>query len=404
MSELNQTIAITQGQTKTKTSALKRVLHSPFVWLLFCLILAELFLFYTKPLRLVFIRGTMLKDNDVVGAKIEHFLNNPLNANTIIVGDSTADPLCSYADMVQYKLSLNSNNRYSYFDAKYADRLFNDKLDLKMKSKNLYFGGCLVSDQELLIGKLLQAGKKPSLAIVTVVPRPFLDSTVDTSVSPVNCYFSNRHRGLERVKNFPTLVDHYLHSASNIYRTRSDYATILSCLACTTFSRPLNSGDLASKGLNQNNTVTFLGEEDGVDPLISAKPEWIASEANHYKQSYALKNSIFNYQYKSFNHMLGELKRNNVMTLVVKLPLEKSNLDLLPPGFSTQWDKMLIESTRTNGAELIDLQRASQFSSKDFRDNVHLTGPGAIKVWALLSEHIKNDPTVKQKLKAALNK
>lgn len=378
----------------------KRLISSNFFWIVVALISTELFLYIGRPLKFVHVQGTMLKDHDYVGSKINGLLANPLNNDSLVIGDSTADSLCSYADMSAYKTALTSDSKFGYLKARLAENLLQKELAVSLNIRNLYFGGCLISDQALMLEKLLERGNHPKLVFLTLVPRPFIDPTVDPKISPVNCFFENRYKGLENVKDFQSLAEHFLNTYSNIYRTHSDYKTILSSLACSNFNRPLNAYvQNGGTGINQKNKVFLSGTEEKIDPDQSGSPQSRQEEMSYYKKAYVFNEKVFNYQYQRFTDMVKLLSSKNINFILIKLPLGKTNLNLLDPEISQIINKKIQKSANKARVPLIDLQTDSRFNEDDFKDSVHLTGAGGIKVWHAIASEMKKYPEFQQKLK-----
>lgn len=373
-----------------KTSIFSTTLNSNFFWLFFALLLTEGLVSYFHPLKFVHVEGTVLKDHDFVGCKVNQLLKNSKDTNAIVLGDSTGDGICVYPDMVKLNLPLTSYSWYYYCDAKYASSILKQKLNLPISIKNLSYSGSLMSDQTLLCNKLIEFGAKPKLAIITLVPRPFLDTTVDPKLSPVKNYFDNRFKNLSDTKNFKELFENFFIANSSIYRTRSDYATVLFSLSCNTLNRPLNSYQKAA-GITQKNKVCISGSEEKIDPSICSAKELINRDISHYKNAYKFDPRVFDYQYQQFEDMLGLLNKNKIQIVLVKLPLSKANLDLLPEEYKACFDQKLEHSAAYNQAKLIDLQKDSRFDADDFVDSVHLNAAGSLKLWDILSESIQQD-------------
>lgn len=373
-----------------KANLFNSYLKSNFIWLFFALLLTEGLVGYFHPLKFVHVEGTVLKDHDFVGCKVNELLKDSKLTNTIVLGDSTGDGICVYPDMVKLNLPLTSYTWYYYCDAKYASHVLQERLKLPISIKNLSFSGSLMSDQTLLCNKLIQFGAKPKLAIITLVPRPFLDTTVNPKLSPIKNYFDNRFKNLSEAKNFRELFENVLISNSSIYRTRSDYATVLFSLSCNTLNRPLNSYQKAA-GITQKNKVCISGFEEKINPSICSDNKLINSDVNHYKKAYQFDPSVFDYQYQQLEHMLHILSKNEIQIVLVKLPLSKTNLGLLPKEYQDRFDLKLERSAASYQAKLLDLQNDSRFDATDFIDSVHLNANGSLKLWDILSEKMLQD-------------
>lgn len=380
----------------------KNIWRSHFCWIIFALLVTELFLYYGKPLKFVHVRGTMLGDQDYVGNKINAVLSKPDSSNTLLFGDSTADSLCLFADIFKFDDKETSESRYNHLQAKYGQSVFLNRLNLPLTIKNLYFGGCMMSDQSLLLEKLLERGCSPKLAVLTLVPRPFMDTTIN--VTPVHCFFQNRYVGLEQAKNFSDLFRLGLNSYSSIYRTHSDYAVILSSLACSSFNKPVSAYVAnGGNGINSKNSISISGSEEPVFSEQEASAQGRQDEVEHYKKSYIYDEAKYKFQFGQFQKMLALLKSKNVTTIIVKLPLGASNLSLMKPEILSMWNKNVEEATTCAGAHLIDLQSSVKFSESDFKDSIHLKGSGGVKVWDEIVAALKMKPKLVESLKDRLN-
>ncbi len=373
-----------------KKNLFNRYLKSNVFWLFFALLLTEGMVSYFHPLKFVYVEGTVLKDHDFVGCKVHKILTGSKFTNTIVLGDSTGDGICVYPDIVKLNLPLTSYSWYYYCDAKYASHVLQEKLKLPISIKNLSYSGSLMSDQTLLCSKLIEFGAKPKLAIITLVPRPFLDTTVNPNLSPVKNYFDNRFKNLSHAKNFRELFENLLISNSSIYRTRSDYATVLFSLGCNTLNRPLNSYQKTA-GITQRNKVYISGSEEKINPSICSNRELINDDVCHYRKAYKFDSSVFDYQYQQFEQMLQILGKNDIQIVLVKLPLSKTNLDLLPSEYKDRFDFRLEQSATNYQVKLLDLQNDSRFDAADFIDSVHLNAKGSLKVWDILGETMRQD-------------
>ena len=73
--------------------------------------------------------------------------------------------------------------------------------------------------------------------------------------------------------------------------------------------------------------------------------------------------------------------------ILVNMPLEQANLDLLPAGVYSSYLSSLQNLAEQENAQFINLNEKGLFNSSDFADPVHLNGIGAIKFFNYLCEH-----------------
>lgn len=386
-----------------KPSLFQKIFRSNFVWFIALLLLTEAFLYYCKPLKFVHVQGAMLKDHDHVGSKISAVLANPKSNDVLTFGDSTANSLSCHADVYTCKSRDTSETRFVHLTSLYGQEIFKKEFGIPFTIQNLYFGGCLISDQAMMLSKLLERQSLPKVVFLTLVPRPFIDTTVEKKISPVICYFNTRHSGLEHVKNIKNLIEYVLNSTSNIYKTHSDYATVLSSLACSTFNKPINAYVASGKtGITSKNKVSIFGKEEAFDPQAGATKEECELEYNHYKKAYIFDQATFDYQFSQHLNMLNSLKKKGIETIVVQLPLDKTNLSLLDPKVLTMWKTSVSNAARSTDATMIDLQTDSRFDSSDFIDGIHLKGSGGVKAWQAIIEQMKKDPALITRLKSKM--
>lgn len=382
-------------------SQFKSIFSSVFILILFLLVVFDIFLGVAKPLKLVHVAGTMFKDQDIVGCRIEQLFDKSAQFNTIILGDSTADDICVFPDVLKNGIGLNSYSRYYYLDCKVGESILKEKLSLPLALKNCSFGGSLMSDQLLFLQKLFEHGNRPKIALIMVVPRPFTDTTIDTTISPVQCYFDNRFNKAKLKAGIPDLVDTGLSTYSNIYRTRSDYATLGSAFCCSLFDCSVNGN---GQGISKRNKISLAGREERVNPSISARPDWISEEIIHYRKAYVYDSKTYETQLNSFDTMLGLLSEESIPTILVTMPLSEDNLKLLPVGFKSKFRKDIGGMISKHRAYFFDFQEDDLFNSPDFVDNVHLNGEGAIKFWHALSSRIQQDSSLRERLAKSLGK
>ncbi len=382
-----------------KKSTLTALFNSNLAWLLIALLATEAVVYFARPLKMVQVEGTVLKDHDHTGNRITKILQNQNQKNAIIVGDSTADGLCFYADLKTQNLKLDTISHYQYLDAKTADSVLQKTLNSPIFLQNITFGGCLMQDQSLMCHKYLETGKTPKIAFLTVVPRPFFDTTVDERISPVKCYFENRYNSIADAKNFSQLFDYFLSKVSNIYRTRSDYATVLCSLACSNLDRPLNAYEnRQEKGLGRRNKVSLARSKEIIDPNISNDSEATKREVVHYTDAYQFSQELFDRQFKEFETMVSELTDKGAVVIILKLPLEQINLSLIEPEKLNMLNDRIQQCSSKHNSSIIDFQDSPDFNKIDFKDGVHLNGQGAIKFWNKLASQIDQNPVLKERL------
>jgi hypothetical protein len=99
----------------------------------------------------------------------------------------------------------------------------------------------------------------------------------------------------------------------------------------------------------------------------------------------------YNRQVAFLDMLLGHLENIGVQVVVVKMPLKKEHVDIMPKELLRSYTQDVEALTRKHGAALVDFN-TPEFHDNDYGDVAHLNANGA-KLWqAKLVDTFKNSP------------
>lgn len=389
---------------------LKRALKSPLIWILLVLVFSDICLNVFKPLRYVRVPGILLSDQDPINHRIEALVKRSDRVNVFLLGTSLADSAAANADALYFNLKLTDYDRGRYTDSRYFDRQLNKSLTkIESKSINVGVGGSMVSGQEIILDKSLTQNTKPSphLVVSMIAPRAFVDNTRTIELDPIHCYFNNRFKDISKFNSWQEGTTNLLAKSWTFFNLRGDYRTVLTRLACQVFDRPENAYSASTHNAKPGSEgkIDLSFEDDAFDPNVSNKGEWVKTVKDYYSSAYGkhIDRAKFAKQVESFSRSLKSLKERNIPTIIVSMPLSLLNRRQIPDSFETEYKQTLLTLSEKYDTKLIYLLDDQRFELADYRDGVHLNGPGAIKYWNILVEEIAKDKALVVRLTKIFN-
>jgi hypothetical protein len=295
-----------------------------------------------------------------------------------------------------------------HWRSQYFEYKLRAMLGEKVTTASFVIGGEMASDAYAIYSAMLAKGTVPKTIIWGVAPRDFLDATFpEPEDSHIVQYMSQitGDNDLLKTGNMPLWmrVDKTLASVSSIYARRAQYLSAVrsavserlsSCLpgptgAPTTGPRGGSAGSFnvyRAKYLDDNAPGEWQTKPYGQKPLTNA------DNSLEYRQRYQpFKESVLAKQLGFARELLHQAKERGTHVILVNMPLQQKNLDLLPAGVYATYLQDLQVTANEGGAQLIDFNKKDLFKASDFADPVHLNGIGALKFFNYLSEHWQKD-------------
>lgn len=373
------------------------VLSSFTCWLVVCLVGLDWIIQTVKPLQYIkTTRYVPLEQNPLV-SKLPAFFDSNKRPQLLVLGSSLPMEAIARYD-AQFTGSFDENNLDAvrkYTGASYLEHLIAEKNGTSMTAFNLTCVACMASDAELILRRVVEAGRAPQIVIFGIGPRDFIDNIVPAvGKTPVSKLLTNRitlpeivtqARPLEETREL--LIGQLVY----LYKVRGDYKTMLTGWACDLLSHPADlyeSNQLAKIAKQQTQTTA---QETAVksSTLPAPKPSQFA-DLPEWKERYLPANfERFEKEKASFENMLATCKKNGIRMIVVNMPLTSENKKLIPDKLYSRYRSEICKLPAQFGDELIDLDSNKAFQLSDFYDSAHVNSQGGKKVQDLMVSSAK---------------
>ena len=175
-------------------------------------------------------------------AKLPPLMQSKDNADVLLVGASGILFPSVRCDDAYYKRQTRYDDWYmkyniwKYSKSDYFASLLSKRLNKDISIANSAVGGCMMSDQYLILNKYLASGKKPKMVLLFSGPKDFIDSH-RTKIEKTSTYVqladfpirvSDICQGNTRLETaIPELTEAVMQSISSFYYYRDDYRAML---------------------------------------------------------------------------------------------------------------------------------------------------------------------------------
>jgi hypothetical protein len=251
--------------------------------------------------------------------------------------------------------------------------------------------GAMISDH-YLISRSLFPFKKPSLVILTVAPRDFIDNFLPeiSSTEPYR-FFSRYLQSDEVVKKL--MLPSWNDQLQNAFTSTFPLKNISSLFAWRTALDGLLGvvhlklgGVAANQSLpNQTGWLFSLNSNDCVRPgqcvVLPNMPTDFIDNSTEYAKRYRNCNPpVYRQEMQYLTEYLKYCREQKIRVLLVDMPLTELNRKLLPAVFWASYKSGINTACKQYGASYLDLSTDSDFRINDFVDTVHLNATGGTKL------------------------
>jgi hypothetical protein len=317
--------------------------------------------------------------------------------DTILLGSSLMMAVQNDGDATFLNNTLDAllHWRSQYFEYK-----LQSMLGKRVTTGSFVIGGEMASDAYAIFSTMLQGGAAPKTVIWGVAPRDFVDSTFPApEESPIVQYMSqiSSESDLLKTGRMPlwTRMDKALSSISSLYARRAQYFWAAQNAISEALSRCLP--DPVKNQLRPAQPLpylakSYLGDDNAPGEWTTKpygqKPLTSSDNSAEYRQRYQpFKSAVLETQAAFADKLLQLAQKQGTHVVLVNMPLQQRNIDLLPDGVYAIYLKDVQRAASQNNAQFIDLNQPGLFKASDFADPVHLNGIGALKFFNYLSEH-----------------
>ena len=327
--------------------------------------------------------------------KVKRFITGKDNPNVLVFGSSLMSAASVFADGDLNGRRWPSAPRprviffynYTKCEALQSDLARNGWSD-KTSFANMSYPGMMISEQFKMFQSIVNSGKTPKLAILSVAPRDFYsnDVSMDVTQRPVYSLLSGAWSlaELRKKESVGVVLRRLGEDAKDEIRTYREMWTdqilfvdsvikdAVEAPACT--MRRWMNGELVPRLLD-----VFDAEEIGNE----------LRDLEYYKYRYQPANEKMFAQELGYLHQFMQLARaHNVRVAVVDMPITTQNKALIPAVMQSRYKLALEQACAQNGAELIRPE-SSNYSVADFIDSVHMNARGGKKLFESLGSSIK---------------
>ena len=264
--------------------------------------------------------------------------------------------------------------------------------------------GAMVSDQRLILSKLVEAKKAPAILVFTYAPRDFIDNEVgdklnDTPTQRVFNFYSKNMSFLPSNLRPETLVDCFERHRAFIDLLRRQTFRQIKAEACqrTGHAENLWMAMHQKKVANGGNSANLTQQQPS---------QTVGPEMGNLNDENALKEDLVLYrkrylpvdqkklqvQLRNLELMLAQAKTEKIKVLLFGMPISRENANILPIETRQMLANEINRIAKRNDVRLEDLNRSDKcnFQLNDYVDSVHLNKAGSIKLLPLLVKCISS--------------
>ena len=261
--------------------------------------------------------------------------------------------------------------------------------------------GAVISDEYLMTRSLFTAASRPSLVVITVAPRDFIDDTLPSACATDQFKFFSKFvklgeleqvaygdlfaRGDAKLKELPFRV-----MGTELERLLKPEVP-----ADTPGARAVLHaiGAVATDPSPGQWVVPPVMPNVWSDNTVEYKHRFKGPNMDHYRV-----------QMQFLATWLADLEKAGVKALVVGMPSLEMNRELLPSGFWQRFRGDLSEQCGAYHADWMDLSADSSFVKADFLDTVHLNDKGSTKLFPLIAARIQSAAHLQARTAPAVNR
>jgi hypothetical protein len=242
--------------------------------------------------------------------------------------------------------------------------------------------GAMVSDMDLILGKVLVGPRKPDLVVYGVAPRDFMDDLAGSETKTVVFQKLGDVGDLSKSNFADTSIDEKLELVVNkmfyLFGKRTRYQA-----KTDSFLRKI-----AHQSARDSTDQLLAAANANICPLFQDRKILWQKSLDEYRMRYQRFNQLqYRKQQAFLQDLLATCHKNDIAILLVNMPLTRANLDLMPPGQYENYLSMLRECAKRNDVSLVDLH-SDQYPDLSFYDTVHLNDEGAQTFLSTLSQAI----------------
>jgi hypothetical protein len=281
--------------------------------------------------------------------------------------------------------------------SEFFEHLIQKRTGKPIRTQSFAIGGQMASDTYALLTVLLSGANKPSHIVWGIAPRDFVDATFMHPDNSETVSYMRKVAGGRDIlgvrTSFASRIEDALDACLYLYRHR-DMALIAQQQFLISIFKFL--GWQEPGGQNQplflkNWATEHLAENEPENKWLVAPYEKGAPYTDNsveYRARYnPFKPSTYQTQLDYYEKVLIWCRTQHVTTMIVNMPLTKTNEDLMPGGMYARYLNDVSALARKYDTVFLDLNKQELFPKKGFRDTAHMNALGGTRFWDLVAEH-----------------
>ena len=279
---------------------------------------------------------------------------------------------------------------------------------------NLGMGGAFISDAFMLSRSLFHEGQQPSMVIITINPRDFVDNDLaaPSATEPFKFLLPYVNlNGLEQAAypDWLSRFDWFLNENFALKRKQKAAQTEVAKLVAHVLPASDKSDHLTISNAKSQDKKVFLQTISGsagevkpgewVVPAVTPPDLWMDNTREYLHRYKNPDSPIFGCEKQFFIAMLNDLKQKHIPILIVQMPSLPMNRQLLPESFWKKYKNWIATTCKQYDADLCDLSDNPAFVKAHYLDTVHLNSRGGNMLFAFIAQSISQSP----KLMAVVN-
>lgn len=384
-----------------------RILSSSALLLLPCIALLNLVSWSAVQLTSLKIAILGPSERLIVLTKLDNWNRRPAvdkKENSIaLISSSLGIAAANMADYKQYgSPDPSSPEAMQYSQFKTLDQMLEKKTGRKIKTTNFSNSAALISEDLLVAKEAVRLKAKPSLIVLAIAPRDFLDHfTATYHRSRLAQILISRQAPIwQRDKTPQVNLDVLMSKIWPYYSQRVEYRDLAIQTVCKALNRSasLFSATHRLESPNPETRETPPSETAPQEPKAPAQlflSDEIMSEEKLRKHELDYRGRYLPIDQERWEKEINSLKQftqfchdQNIPLLIVAMPITQRNRRLLPPEF-LQKHMQAVQDLASSKAVLLNLMDDKRFVKTDFSDTAHLRSDGGVKFAEILSDEIK---------------
>ena len=263
--------------------------------------------------------------------------------------------------------------------------------------------GSMISDNFMVMRGLLTGPRKPSVVVLGLTLRDFIDSGVTCPGATPPFRYLKRYANIDDVVHLamPQIwqrFDYWLGKLVYVNGKKMDMQTLLSeevkNVLDPIYKKQFAECRLVEMDPTRNTPSNLRGE---IEPgMMIVGPHEAASYLDNtaeYRKRYKRNDpKMFEIQSSFLEKLLAEAKANDVRVIMVNVPVSDQNHTLMPAGAYEKYLARTKDLATKWGVQYFDPSNNVQFVQSDFYDSVHMNATGGKKLLDQFAVAVQADP------------